>query len=58
MSDKKFEKMDEQMMQSMKTLREKEVSEGILKGFSASVERRIQGSRGAAPGPRRAFSPA
>ena len=41
MSEKQFEKMDEQWMKSTKDLREKKVSDGILKGFSASVERRI-----------------
>ena len=41
MDDKQFKKMDERMMKAMKPLREKEVSEGMLKGFSASVERRL-----------------
>ena len=35
------EKMDQELMRASKELREKEVSEGMLKGFSASVERRI-----------------
>ena len=41
MNDKNFKKMDESWMQKMEPLRDKEVSEGMLKGFSASVERRI-----------------
>ena len=41
MDDKQFKKIDERMMKAMKPLREREVSEGMLKGFSASVERRI-----------------
>ncbi len=54
MNDKDFQKMDEQWMKSAKDLREKKVSDGILKGFSASVERRIiskerSGKRGASP---------
>jgi len=41
MNDKDFQKMDEKWMKSTKDIREKKVSDGILKGFSASVERRI-----------------
>lgn len=41
MSEQHFEKMDQEWMKSTKDLREKKVSDGILKGFSASVERRI-----------------
>jgi len=41
MNDKNFKKMDESWMKKMEPLRDKEVSEGMLKGFSASVERRI-----------------
>lgn len=41
MKDKEFKKMDENWMKKMEPLREKEVSEGMLKGFSTSVERRI-----------------
>ena len=41
MSDQDFEKMDQQWMKSTQELREKKVSDGILKGFSASVERRL-----------------
>ena len=57
MTDKYFEPMDEKLMDSMKTLREKEVSEGMLKGFSASVERRILAKQQAERSPRAAFSP-
>ena len=42
MNDQEFKKRDEAMMKKMEPLRSKEVSEGILKGFSASVERRIR----------------
>ena len=45
MNEHNFEKMDQKLMDAMKTWREKEVSEGILKGFSASVERRIQAKK-------------
>ncbi len=41
MNDKNFKKMDEEWMKKMSPIRDKEVSEGILKGFSASVERRL-----------------
>ena len=58
MSDEYFEKMDEKLMSSMKPLREKEVSEGMLKGFSASVERRILGEQETKKAPRLIFSPA
>ena len=57
MKDHDFKKMDENLMDSMKTLREKEVSEGMLKGFSASVERRILAKRQTERAPRAAFSP-
>ncbi len=43
MNDEQFKKMDDQWMKATKELREKKVSDGILKGFSASVERRIAG---------------
>ena len=54
MSDSHFEKADKKMMDAMKALREKRVSDGILKGFSASVERRIL-AKGTGPHPRPAF---
>lgn len=41
MNEHPFEKMDQEWMGAMKEAREKKISEGILKGFSASVERRI-----------------
>ena len=43
MRDEQFKKMDEQWMKATEELREKKVSEGILKGFSTSVERRLAG---------------
>ncbi len=55
MSDKKFERMDEQWMKATKDLREKKVSDGMLKGFSTSVERRILSKEQFA---KRAWSPA
>ena len=56
MNKDNFEKMDEKLMQAMKPLREKGVSDGILKGFSASVERRIFLKQEGARKPRFAFS--
>lgn len=50
MNDKDFKKMDETMMKKMEPLRSREVSEGILKGFSASVERRISSRASVAAG--------
>ena len=41
MDDKKFKKLDDAWMNKTASLREKKVSEGMLKGFSTSVERRI-----------------
>ena len=41
MNEQNFEKMDQEWMNATKEIREKKVSEGMLKGFSASVERRI-----------------
>ena len=41
MNEQKFEKMDQEWMKSTEPLRGKKVSDGILKGFSVSVERRI-----------------
>ena len=41
MNDKEFKKMDEAWMDKMAPLREKTISEGMLKGFATSVERRI-----------------
>lgn len=45
MDDKNFKKMDESWMKKMAPLRDKKISEGILKGFSASVERRLPAGR-------------
>ena len=44
MNDKDFKKIDELMMKKMEPLREQKISEGMLKGFSTSVERRLIGS--------------
>ena len=41
MKDEQFKEMDEKFMSQMKPLRDQRVSEGMLKGFSASVERRL-----------------
>ena len=41
MDDKKFKEMDRSLMEKTESLREQKISEGMLKGFSASVERRI-----------------
>ena len=41
MDDKKFKDMDQSMMKKMESVRQQQISEGMLKGFSASVERRI-----------------
>ncbi len=41
MDDKKFKEMDQSLMKKMESLREQKVSEGMLRGFSTSVERRI-----------------
>ena len=41
MDDKKFEEMDRSLMKKTESLREQKISEGMLKGFSTSVERRI-----------------
>jgi hypothetical protein len=43
MNEEQFKKMDEGWMKAAEGLREKKVSDGILKGFSASVERRLAG---------------
>ena len=43
MDDKKFKEMDQSLMKKMEPLREQKVSEGMLKGFSTSVERRLSG---------------
>ena len=45
MNDKDFHKIDEAWMEKTKSIREKPVSEGMLKGFSASVERKIAGTQ-------------
>lgn len=45
MDDKNFEKMDQDWMKSTKELREKKVSEGMLKGFAVSVERRLEAQK-------------
>lgn len=57
MNDKEFKKMDEAMMKSMTPLREQKVSQGMLKGFSASVERKIQSSAAPAAAPVRRWAP-
>jgi hypothetical protein len=57
MNDKEFKNLDEAMMKSMKPLRDKKVSEGMLKGFSASVERKIQAGDAPAPAPVRRWAP-
>lgn len=41
MNDRQFHEMDEAWIKKTKTMREKEISDGMLKGFAASVERRI-----------------
>jgi len=43
MDDKKFKEMDQSWMKKMEPLREQRISEGMLKGFSTSVERRLAG---------------
>ena len=63
MNDKDFHKMDETWMKKTQPIREKEVSDGMLKGFSASVERRVEARRGDPAGrpytgPGAAFRPA
>ena len=55
MSEQHFEKMDQEWIKATQELREKKVSDGILKGFSASVERRILSHKQT---PHRAASPA
>ena len=44
MNEEQFKKMDQQWMKATKDVREKKISDGILKGFSTSVERRILGA--------------
>lgn len=41
MKDEPFEKLDDSLMKDFKVLREKKIPPDILKGFSASVERKI-----------------
>jgi hypothetical protein len=55
MKEQEIEKMDQEWMRSTKDIREKKVSDGMLKGFSASVERRIL-AKEQSPAPARAFS--
>ncbi len=57
MNDKEFKNLDEAMMKSMKPLRDKKVSEGMLKGFSASVERKIHAGDAPAAAPARRWAP-
>lgn len=57
MNDKNFKKMDETWMKKIQPIRDKKVSEGMLKGFSASVERRIASDEPAPAGRRRVFAP-
>lgn len=42
MTNDSFEKMDSHWMHEFQSVREKGVPQGILKGFAASVERRIE----------------
>ena len=56
MNDKDFEKLDEQMMKASEPLRDKPVPQGILRGFAASVERRLPAGC-QTPAMRRIFSP-
>ena len=44
MNEKQFERMDREWMKSTQPIRDKKVSDGILKGFAVSVERRILGA--------------
>ncbi len=57
MNDKDFKNLDEAMMKNMAPLRDKKVSDGILKGFSASVERKIRSNDAPAAAPVRRFAP-
>lgn len=41
MNENEFKKMDDEMMSRTSALRERKIADGLLKGFSASVERRI-----------------
>ena len=43
MDERKFKEMDQSLMKKMEPLREQRISEGMLRGFSASVERRLSG---------------
>ncbi len=49
MNDKQFHEMDQTLMNKIKPLRDKKISDGILKGFSMSVERRISAKEEVAP---------
>ena len=51
-----FEKLDEEFMDRLKTERQKSVSPGILKGFSASVMAKIS-ERGKKTAPVRSLAP-
>mgnify|MGYP001564172558 CR=1 FL=1 len=42
MAKESFEKQDERLMEALKSAREKKVPSGLLKGFSASVEKKIR----------------
>ena len=58
MNEKNLKEMDKKLMAAMKELRDREVSDGILKGFSTSVERRILARKKTETAPRRFLSPA
>lgn len=49
MSDEQFKKMDEHMMKRMKPVRDRRVAPEFLKGFAASVVRKIESKNGPAP---------
>ena len=57
MNDKEFKNLDETMMKSMTPLRDKKGNEGMLKGFSASVERKIRSNDAPVTAPVRRWAP-
>ncbi len=60
MKKEPFEKLDESLMKDLKNLRDKNVPSEILKGFSASVEKRIREKQAPEPVrslPRRGWVP-
>jgi hypothetical protein len=60
MDDRKFKEMDQSLMKKTEDLRQRKISEGILRGFAASVERRIEARKEAAhrPAARLVWAPA